>query len=89
MPRKSQGSQLSQSQPGPSQQTLEESLTEVNVNIDEQVNDLVRYIINRAGEHTIFKRSEFKKNVLPKAGPHFQTIINQATTILKNVNNDC
>lgn len=91
MPRKSQRNprtQSSENLAGPSQQTLEKSLLEVNLNIDEQVDDLVRYIVNRSAEHSIFKRSEFKKNVLPAAGSNFQNIIEKATTVLKDVSND-
>nr|XP_023026237.1 non-structural maintenance of chromosomes element 3 homolog [Leptinotarsa decemlineata] len=85
MPRKSQRTQHTQNNTTLTQKTLEESFEEVNTNTDEQVNDLVRYIVNRAGEHMSFKRSEIKKNVLPKAGPLFQQILETATNILKNV----
>ncbi|KAJ8984457.1 hypothetical protein NQ317_012523 [Molorchus minor] len=67
------------------QQTLEESFGDININVDEQANDLVRYIINRAGEHMAFKRAELKKNVLPKAGQLFQDIVTNATKILRDV----
>lgn len=84
MPRQSQRSQ-SQTTNKSSQLTLEQSFQEINQNIDEQVSDLIRYIINRAGEHITFKKSELKKHVLPKSGSNFQAIIDKGTEILKNV----
>ncbi|KAG5897045.1 hypothetical protein JTB14_021765 [Gonioctena quinquepunctata] len=86
MPGKSQRSQKSQNKSrNVTQKTLEESFEELNTNVDEQVDNLVRYIVNRAGEHVTFKRAEIKKNVLPKAGPHFQRVLENATKILKDV----
>lgn len=84
MPRQSQRSQ-SQTVNKSSQLTLQQSIQEINQNIDEQVSDLIRYIINKAGEHTTFKRTELKKHVLPKAGSNFQTIIDKGAEILKSV----
>ncbi|XP_018565249.1 non-structural maintenance of chromosomes element 3 homolog [Anoplophora glabripennis] len=77
---------LSQSQRNSTltQQTLEESFGGLNINVDDQVNNLVRYIVNRAGSHLTFKQSELKKNVL-KAGHRYQEIIEKVTNILKNV----
>ncbi|CAH1159762.1 unnamed protein product [Phaedon cochleariae] len=91
MPRKSQRTQRSQPNQSGSlltQQTLEETFAgggEVNINFDEQTSDLVRYFVNRAGDHMIFKRADIKKHVLPKAGPHFQKIIDDSTKILRKV----
>lgn len=89
MPRNTQSSQSQRSQ---SQRTrnnrqlsLEESFQETNDNINEQVSDLIRYIINRAGQQNLFKKADFKKHVLPKSGSNFQTIIDNAKNILQNV----
>lgn len=84
MPRPSQRSQTQHSQRN-TQLTLEESFQDVNQNIEEQVSDLIRYIVNKAGEHCTFKRTDLKKHVLSKAGQNFQTIIDRASTILRNV----
>jgi len=56
-----------------------------SVNLDEQVNNLVRYFIIRAPNHSTFKRQELKKNVLPKSGQNFQEILNRAVNILREV----
>lgn len=82
-------SQRSQSQ-GTSenrQLTLEESFPGTNENIDEQVADLIRYIINRSGQQNLYKKVDIKKHVLPKSGSNFQTIIDNARNILNNVFN--
>lgn len=85
MPRKSQqtsNKSLSQTQKNPRSQTEENN---VCLNQDDQVNDLVRYFVNKAGEHVIFKRTDLKKNVLPKVGQYFQDILDKAVKILEQV----
>lgn len=84
MPRQSQRSQ-SQATNKSSQLTLEQSIQEVNQNIEEQISDLIRYIIIKAGEHTVIKRTDLKKYVLSKSGANFQTIIDRGAEILRNV----
>lgn len=86
MPRQSQRSQT-RSATKSTQQTLEESL--INVNVDDLISDLVHYIVSKGGDHTIFKRSDLKKNVLSKAGPHIQTIIDRTIEVLKDVCISC
>ncbi|XP_056641378.1 melanoma-associated antigen D2-like [Diorhabda sublineata] len=84
MPRKSQtvsNRSLSQTQKNPRSQNV----GNVSLNQDDQVNDLVRYFVNRAGEQVIFKRTDLKKNVLPKSGQYFQDILNRAVKILEQV----
>lgn len=85
MPRKSQTSSQSQRLTQTQSQRVSQEY-EAHVNIQDQVNDLVRYFVNRAGEHVSFKRAELKKNVLPKCGQNFQDILNQAVTVLQQVN---
>lgn len=51
----------------------------------EIVNDMVRYIINRAGKQSMITRSEFVRNVILKAKVKFDEIIQQVTNILNNV----
>lgn len=84
MPRKSQRSQ-SHNTNRTIQQTLESSFQEGNLDVEKQVSDLVRYVVNTAGEHLILKKTDLKKNVLCKAGPNLQAILDKAVTVLKNV----
>lgn len=88
-PRGSQNIRSSQASKRPlnsSQESLnEQEEGEVNLNVEEQVNDLVRYIVNRAGEQMIFKRPDLNKNILKKAGSNYQVIINEATKVLRSV----
>ncbi|XP_072386175.1 non-structural maintenance of chromosomes element 3 homolog [Diabrotica undecimpunctata] len=53
--------------------------------IEEQVNNLLRYFINRAGVHVSFKKTELRKNVLANVGTQFQEIFNKASKILEEV----
>ncbi|KAJ8922641.1 hypothetical protein NQ315_007673 [Exocentrus adspersus] len=81
----SQSQNLSQRSSTSTQQTLEETFGGLNINVEDQVNNLVRYIVNRAGSHLTIKQSEIKKNVIPKTGIKYQEIIERASEILKNV----
>lgn len=69
------------SQPGVDQQF---ALSQT-VDIDEQVNNCVRYIIFNCGHNAFVRRTEIQKQCAPKAGHQFQQIIEKATEILKNV----
>lgn len=82
--RRLQASCSSQRNSTLTQQTLEETFGGLSVDVDDQVNKLVRYIVNRAGSQSTFKQSELKKNVF-KTGSRPQEIMERAAQILKNV----
>lgn len=66
-----------------SQQTQE---SEEAADPTEIVNNMVRYIINRAGTHSMITRSELVRNVILKAKVKFDEILQQVTNILNKVN---
>lgn len=55
------------------------------IDIDEQVNNCVRFIIYNCGHNGFVRRNELQKQCTPKAGHQFQQIIEKASEILKNV----
>jgi len=67
------------------QQTLTESDGEFIVNVDEVANNVVRYIIYRAGEHMNFTKAELMRNVIKKAGNKYEDIITQVRKTLQKV----
>ncbi|XP_028140347.2 non-structural maintenance of chromosomes element 3 homolog [Diabrotica virgifera virgifera] len=86
MGRPTNSSRSKGSQRSLSQLTQESSQRNGNgTDIEDHVNNLVRYFINRAGEHVSFKRTELRKNVLVNVGTQFQEIMNKATKILEEV----
>lgn len=80
MPRISQRSQYLSAN---NNSETEESSQELGPDSNRQVSDVVRYIINRAGEHNIFKSADLKKKI--KAGSNFQKILKRAISVLETV----
>ncbi|XP_030766271.1 melanoma-associated antigen B10-like [Sitophilus oryzae] len=56
----------------------------VEGNIEDTVNDLVRYIIYKGGEHTVFSKSDLMKNVIHKTS-RYEDIITRTNEILNSV----
>lgn len=75
---------MSQRRNGGNKSQLTQESEEV-VDPTEIVNSMVRYIINRAGTHSMITRSELVRNVTLKAKVKFDEIVQQVTNILNNV----
>jgi hypothetical protein len=55
------------------------------VNVDEQVSNCVRYIVNNAGQNMHFRKADIQKHCAVKAGHQLQQVIEKMTEVLKNV----
>ncbi|KAL1509756.1 hypothetical protein ABEB36_004443 [Hypothenemus hampei] len=55
------------------------------IGTDETINDIVRYIIYRAGEHMNFTKGELTRNVISKSDKSFEDVINDACIVLREV----
>ncbi|KAJ3657258.1 hypothetical protein Zmor_016270 [Zophobas morio] len=88
MPRKSARAGLSQastSSQSHSESRIEEHLASSQASLDDQVNNVVRYIVNNAGQNLYFRRADIQKCCGAKVGQQFQQVLEKATAILKNV----
>lgn len=56
-----------------------------NYSTEDIVNNVVRYIIFRAGEHLLFSKSELVRQLIHKSGDYFEDIMQRANGILENV----
>lgn len=97
MPRKTQLSQKSLKSPSKSKNVKNQSSTQITLeqsfsrtqksleNIDELVNNCVRYVLYRAGNNLPIRKPDLQKNVLQHVGRNFDQILDKVTQILKNV----